>query len=122
MVEAFAQRLGREDPGGGELERERETFQTAAYRRDRLDVLACQLEGTSGRLRAVDEELDRRIGDEGLDRVGIGRRWKRERAPMCRYALRPRRRIGVAGSGDKPYPERTPNSPIRAGLREPQST
>ena len=81
MVEAFEQRLGREDPqtGGGELERERETVQASADRSDRLGVLACQFEGASGRPRALDEELDRRIGDEGLDRVGIGRRWKRER-------------------------------------------
>ena len=78
VVEALEQRLGREDPdpGGGELEREGKTVEASADRSDRFRVLWCQREGVSGRPRALDEQCDRRIGDERLRRAGI-RRWRK---------------------------------------------
>ena len=72
VIETLQQRLRRQEPqpGGGELESKRQSVQAPADRRDGFAVLRRQLERAPGRLRALDEERDRRIRDERVGGVG----------------------------------------------------
>ena len=80
VVESSSSASGEKEPQsrGGELEREREAVEASADRGHRSALSACELEGASGRFR-VDEQTRSPDRRQRLDRVGIGRRWKRER-------------------------------------------
>ena len=119
VVETLEQRFRSQEPepGGSELESERQAVQAPADRRDGLGVLRRQLERASGHLRALDEQRDRRIRAERLGRGRIGRRGKLQRVervlplggdpewrPARRHDLQPRAALDQAAPRPAPPP------------------
>ena len=77
MIESLEERLGREEPqpGGGQLERQRQAVEAPAHGRDGPGILGRQLERAPGRSSAFDEQRDCGILDQRLDRARV-RRWR----------------------------------------------
>ena len=104
VVEPLEQRVRGEEAksGGCELERQRQTVQPSANRRDGVGVLGREVERASDRSGALDEELDGRICQQRLRRARL-RRWRErergegvflfggnpERRPACGHDLQP---------------------------------